>query len=147
MAGNFSDYLPYIHPVWQTTTLLLMVVSLSLGLRLRRERTHPWKATARARLVRSHLIVAKTFLGLLTVGYALGVLTMAFVREQPVFRTAHGYFGSIVLGLFWLGAWYGARLAGGRAPTAQDRSNHAFCVVLGAILALAVAVMGYALLP
>jgi len=147
MAASLSDYLPYIHPVWQTTTLLLMVVSLSLGLRLRRERAHPWKATARGRLIRSHLIVAKTFLGMLTVGYALGVLTMAFVREEPVFRTAHGYFGSIVLGLFWLGAWYGARLAGGRAPTAQDRSNHAFCVVLGAILALAVAVMGYVLLP
>ena len=147
MAGDYSDYLPYIHPVWQTTALLLMVVTLSLGLRLRRERAHPWNAKARARLVRSHLIVAKTFLGLLTVGYVLGILTMAFVREEPVLRTAHSYFGTIVLGLFWLGAWYGARLAHNPAPTAQDYSNHAFCVVLGAILALAVAVMGYALLP
>lgn len=147
MAGAPADLLPYVHPVWQTAALLLMVVSLSLGLRLRRERANPWKRAERGRLVRPHLLVAKTFLGMITFGYVLGPLTMAFVRDEPVFRTAHGYFGTIVLGLFWLGAWYGGRLAGGRAPAARDYSNHAFCVVLGAILALAVAVMGYVLLP
>jgi hypothetical protein len=84
---------------------------------------------------------------MLTAGYGMGLFTMAFVRDKPVFRSAHAYFGTIALALFWLGAWYGAKLARGGPLTPQDYSNHAFCVILGAVLALAVAVMGYALLP
>jgi hypothetical protein len=41
----------------------------------------------------------------------------------------------------------GARLSGAGPIAPKDVSNHAFCVILGAILALAVAVMGYVLLP
>ncbi len=147
MGGEPVNLLLYLHPVWQTASLLLMVVALSLGLRLRRERAHPWEREARLRLQRRHLTVAITFLGLISTGYALGIATMAFVRDEPVFRTAHAYFGTIVLGLFWLGAYYGARLLRGQNLTPKDYSNHAFCVILGAILALAVAVMGYTLLP
>jgi len=147
MAPEFTAILPYVHPLWQTIALLLMIVALSLGLRLRRERNVPWDPAVRARLVNRHLVVAVTFLGMITAGYLMGLLTMAFVRDEPVFRTAHAYFGTIVLALFWLGAWYGARLARGRALAPKDYSNHAFCVILGAIIALAVAVMGYTLLP
>ncbi|MDP3937567.1 MAG: hypothetical protein Q8R92_05460 [Deltaproteobacteria bacterium] len=147
MGGEPVNLLLYLHPVWQTASLLLMVVALSLGLRLGRERAHPWEREARLRLQRLHLKVAITFLGLISTGYALGIATMAFVRDEPVFRTAHAYFGTIVLGLFWLGAYYGGRLLRGQNLKPKDYSNHAFCVILGAIIALAVAVMGYTLLP
>lgn len=147
MEGDPAGLLAYLHPIWQTTALLFMVVALSLGLRLRRERDHPWRREARLRLRRSHLIVAIAFLALLTIGYAGGLLSMAFVRDRPVFRTAHAYFGTIVLALFWLGAYYGYRLLQGEKPAPNDYSTHAFCVILAAILALAVAVMGYTLLP
>lgn len=147
MQSEPAGLLVYLHPIWQTTALLLMFLALSLGLRLRRERSHPWKREARLRLRQRHLTVAVTFLALLTVGYLLGIGSMAFLRDKPVFRTAHAYFGTIVLGLFWLGAYYGNRLLRGAKPTPQDFSNHAFCVILGAILAMAVAVMGYTLLP
>ena len=73
MADCFDELFVYVHPVWQTITLLLMVVALSLGLRLRRERTLPWDPAVRARLVRRHLTVALTFLGMLTTGYGLGL--------------------------------------------------------------------------
>jgi hypothetical protein len=141
------ELLPYIHPVWQIVTLLLMVAGLSLGLRLRRERTLPWDPAVRAALVRRHVRVTATCLGMMTAGHLMGLFTMAFVRHKNVFRSAHAYFGTIALALFWLGAWYGARLARGGSLTAKDYSNHAFCVLLGAILSLAVAVMGYTLLP
>jgi len=147
MGGDPVNLLAYLHPVWQTAALLLMIVALSLGLRLRRERADPWQWEARLNLRRRHLITAIAFLALITIGYALGIATMAFVRDQPVFRTAHAYFGTIVLALFWLGAYYGARLLRGGDLQPADFSNHSFCVILGAILALAVAVMGYTLLP
>jgi hypothetical protein len=77
----------------------------------------------------------------------MGLVTMAYVRHRPLFRSAHAYFGTIALGLFWLGAAYGVKLTRGGPLTPRDYSNHAFCVILGALLALAVAVMGYGLLP
>jgi hypothetical protein len=147
MRDELVDLLPYVHPFWQAVALLLMVVSLSLGLRLRRGRALPGETPPRGPLMRRHLTVGIAFLAMITTGYFLGLFTMAFVRDEPVFRTAHGYFGTIVLGLFWLGAWYGARLSGPGPIAPKDVSNHAFCVILGAILALAVAVMGYVLLP
>ncbi len=147
MRGEFADLLPYAHPLWQAIALLLMVVTLSLGLRLRRMRTLPGDLSHHATLLRRHIVFGIVFLATVTSGYVLGLLTMAFVRDEPVFRTAHGYFGTIVLGLFWLGAWYGVRLSRGVPAAAKDVSNHAFFVIFGAILALAVAVMGYVLLP
>ena len=147
MAGSLLELLPYVHPVWQTVALLLMVVGLSLGLRLRRERRLPWDPAVRAALIRRHIRVTAACLGMMTAGHLMGLLTMAFVRHKDVFRSAHAYFGTIALGLFWLGAWYGARLARGGTLGPKDFSNHAFCVLLGAILTLAVAVMGYTLLP
>jgi hypothetical protein len=147
MRGELAELLPYVHPLWQAIALLLMVVTLSLGLRLRRMRILPGDPSPQATLLRRHVVLGIVFLSMITSGYILGLLTMAFVRDEPVFRTAHGYFGTIVLGLFWLGAWYGARLSRGGPVAAKDVSNHAFFVILGAILALAVAVMGYVLLP
>jgi hypothetical protein len=147
MRHELADLLPYVHPLWQAIALLLMVVTLSLGLRLRRVRMLPGDPSPQAALLRRHIVFGIVFLAAVTSGYGLGLLTMAFVRERPVFRTAHGYFGTIVLGLFWLGAWYGVRLSRGGPTAAKDVSNHAFFVILAAILALAVAVMGYALLP
>lgn len=147
MPGSLLELLPYVHPAWQTLALLLMLVGLSLGLRLRRERRIPWDPAVRAALVRRHIRVTSLCLGMMTAGHGMGLLTMAFVRHKDVFRSAHAYFGTMALALFWIGAWYGARLARGGPLTAKDYSNHAFCVLLGAILSLAVAVMGYTLLP
>ena len=147
MTGSVRDLLPYVHPVWQSGALLLMLAGLSLGLRLRRERRIPWDPAVRAALVRRHIRVTSLCLGMMTAGHVIGLLTMAFVRHKDVFRSAHAYFGTIALALFWLGAWYGARLARGGPLSANDYSNHAFCVLLGAVLSLAVAVMGYTLLP
>ena len=147
MPGSAIELLPYVHPVWQTVALLLMIMGLSMGLRLRRERRSPWDPALRASLLRWHLRITSLFLGMLTTGYVMGLLTMAFVRHKDVYRSAHAYFGTITLALFWLGAWYGARLARGGPLTPRDYSNHAFCVLLGAVLSLAVTVMGYTLLP
>ena len=147
MPGRALELLPYVHPAWQTVALLLMVAGLSIGLKLRRERRNPWDPAVRASLVRRHVRLTSLCLGMMTAGYGMGLLTMAFVRHKDVFRSAHAYFGTIALALLWLGAWYGARLARGGPLTSKDYSNHAFCVLLGAILSLAVAVMGYTLLP
>jgi hypothetical protein len=147
MAARLAESLPYLHPIWQIAALILMGIGLSIGLVLRRERELPWDPAVRAALVRRHLAVTATFLGMLTAGHVMGLVTMAYVRHRPLFRSAHAYFGTIALGLFWLGAAYGVKLARGGPLTPRDYSNHAFCVILGALLALAVAVMGYGLLP
>ena len=147
MVASLPEIVLYLHPVWQVAALLLMGIGLSIGLRLHRERNLPWDPAVRAALVKRHLAVTATFLGMLTAGHVMGLITMAYVRHKPLFRSAHAYFGTIALALFWLGAVYGAKLARGGSLTARDYSNHAFCVLLGALLALAVAVMGYTLLP
>src|SRR4030042_3900101 len=99
MVASLPEIVLYLHPVWQVAALLLMGIGLSIGLRLRRERKLPWDPAVRTALVKRHLAVTATFLGMLTTGHVMGLITMAYLRHKPLFRSAHAYFGTIALAL------------------------------------------------
>ncbi|MFQ5896316.1 MAG: DUF4079 family protein [Nitrospinota bacterium] len=138
-------WLPFVHPVWQATTLLLGLGTLALGLRLRRHRRSRGMGPSPG-LLRAHLRAAISFLCLLSAGYLLGPATMGFVLGKPLYRTAHAYFASGTFLLFLLTGYYGLRLYRRRGDK-DARELHAYCAFLATFVALAAAFMGFGLLP
>lgn len=146
----------FIHPAAQTVALALGLFVLILGLRIRRERrAGPGPGTAglgtarlagRAALAGRHMRLARWFIALLSVGYPLGLAGMWFALEKPLFGTAHSYFATLALGLFLGVAYLGRRL---RIDPGRDdfRQIHTFCAFIAMFVALAVAILGFQLLP
>jgi tryptophan-rich sensory protein len=72
---------------------------------------------------------------------------MPWFRERPPFRSPHFFFGTLALLLFVAGGYTGWRLKQGTERYADVRDIHGFLVYLALFIALAVAVMGFILLP
>jgi hypothetical protein len=72
---------------------------------------------------------------------------MPWFRERPPFRSPHFFFGTLALLLFVAGGYTGWRLKQGAERYADVRDIHGFLVYLAMFIALAVAIMGFILLP
>ena len=139
------NYWAYVHPAFQIATLSLGLVVLANGLRVRRSRKGR-AGPETARIARLHMRLGRWFIVLFSVGYALGLGGMRFALEGPLYETAHSYFATLALGLFWTTAYLGRRL---RKNLKNDdlRQIHSYCGFLAVFLALFVAFLGMRLLP
>jgi len=139
------NYWAYIHPAFQIGTLSLGLVVLANGLRVRRSRKGG-AGPETARFARLHMRLARWFIALFSVGYALGLGGMRFALDGYLYETAHSYFATLALGLFWTTAWLGRRLRKNLGNN-DLRQIHSYCGFLAVFIALFVAVLGMRLLP
>src|SRR5215470_20030229 len=142
-----KDLLAYVHPVVQVLVLLMALATLRLGLALKNHRTGQRHLLQWQGVYHRHTQLGLIFVGCLIGGYVLGLLSMPLFRQRPPFRSAHFFFGTLALLLFMAGGHAGWRLKQGTARYADVRDIHEFLVYLGLFVALAVAVMGFSLLP
>ena len=142
-----KDFLAYMHPVIQVLVLLMAVATLRLGLALKNHRTGQRALAQWEGIYRRHTQLGLLFISCLTAGYLLGILSMPWLRERPPFRSPHFFFGTLALLLFIAGSYTGWRLKQGTKRYADVRDIHGFLVYLALFIALAVAVMGFILLP
>ena len=142
-----KDLLAYLHPVVQVLVLCLALATLRLGLALKNHRTGQRHLLQWQGVYNRHTQLGLVFVGCLIGGYLLGLLSMPLFRQRPPFRSAHFFFGTLALLLFVAGGYTGWRLKQGTERYADVRDIHGFLVYLGLFVALAVAVMGFILLP
>jgi Protein of unknown function (DUF4079)/Na+-dependent bicarbonate transporter superfamily len=142
-----KDLLAYMHPVIQVLLLLMAVATLRLGLALKNHRTGQRTLAQWEGIYNRHTQLGLIFVSCLLGGYVLGILSMPWFRERPPFRSPHFFFGTLALLLFVAGGYTGWRLKQGTERYADVRDIHGFLVYLALFVALAVAVMGFILLP
>ena len=142
-----KDLLAYVHPVVQVLVLLTALATLRLGLALKNHRTGQRALAQWEGIYHRHTQLGLIFVGCLIGGYVLGMLSMPWFRERPPFRSPHFFFGTLALLLFVAGGYTGWRLKQGTARYADVRDIHGFLVYLALFIALAVAIMGFILLP
>ena len=142
-----KDLLAYLHPVVQVLVLLMALATLRLGLALKNHRTGQRALAQWEGLYNRHTQLGLLFVSCLIGGYVLGILSMPWFRERPPFRSPHFFFGTLALLLFVAGGYTGWRLKQGTERYADVRDIHGFLVYLALFIALAVAVMGFILLP
>jgi hypothetical protein len=142
-----KDLLAYMHPVVQVLVLLMAVATLRLGLALKNHRTGQRALAQWEGIYNRHTQLGLIFVSCLIGGYLLGILSMPWFRERPPFRSPHFFFGTLALLLFVAGGYAGWRLKQGTERYADVRDMHGFLVYLALFIALAVAIMGFILLP
>jgi len=142
-----KDLLAYVHPVVQGLVLLLAVATLRLGLALKNHRTGQRTLAQWEGIYTRHTQLGLIFVSCLIGGYVLGMLSMPWFRERPPFRSPHFFFGTLALLLFVAGGYTGWRLKQGTERYADVRDIHGFLVYFALFVALAVAIMGFILLP
>ena len=142
-----TELLAYVHPIVQVLVLLMALATLRLGLALKNHRLGQRHLLQWQGVYRRHTQLGLIFVGCLLGGYLLGLLSMTLLRQRPPFRSAHFFFGTLALLLFIGGGYTGWRLKRGTERYADVRDIHVFLVYLGLFVALAVAVMGFILLP
>ena len=142
-----KDLLAYVHPVVQVLVLLMAVATLRLGLALKNHRTGQRALAQWEGIYNRHTQLGLIFVSCLIGGYVLGMLSMSWFRERPPFRSPHFFFGTLALLLFVAGGYMGWRLKQGTERYADVRDIHGFLVYLALFIALAVAIMGFILLP
>ena len=142
-----KDFLAYIHPVVQVLVLLMALATLRLGLALKNHRTGQRALAQWEGIYHRHTQLGLMFVSCLIGGYLLGILSMLWFRERPPFRSPHFFFGTLALLLFIAGSYTGWRLKQGTERYADVRDIHGFLAYLALFIALAVAIMGFILLP
>jgi hypothetical protein len=142
-----KNLLAYMHPVVQVLVLLMAVATLRLGLALKNHRTGQRALAQWEGIYNRHTQLGLIFVSCLIGGYLLGILSMPWFRERPPFRSPHFFFGTLALVLFVVGGYTGWRLKQGTERYADVRDIHGFLVYLALFIALAVAIMGFILLP
>jgi hypothetical protein len=142
-----KDLLAYLHPVVQVLVLLMAFATLRLGLALKNHRTGQRTLAQWEGIYNRHTQLGLLFISCLIGGYLLGILSMPWFRQRPPFRSPHFFFGTLALLLFVAGGYTGWRLKQGTERYADIRDIHGFLVYLALFIALAVAVMGFILLP
>ena len=142
-----KDLLAYMHPAIQVLVLLMALATLRLGLALKNHRTGQRALAQWEGIYNRHTQLGLIFVICLIGGYCLGMLSMPWFRERPPFRSPHFFFGTLALVLFVAGGYTGWRLKQGTERYADVRDIHGFLVYLAMFIALAVAIMGFILLP
>ncbi len=142
-----NDLLAYVHPVVQGLVLLMAVATLRLGLALKNHRTGQRPLAQWEGIYNRHTQLGLICVSCLIGGYVLGILSMPWFRERLPFRSPHFFFGTLALLLFVAGGYTGWRLKQGTERYADVRDIHGFLVYFALFIALAVAIMGFILLP
>jgi hypothetical protein len=124
------------------TSLLLALLALRAGLTLRRSRRGFARRDPAQRP--RHLRLAKPAIWLVLLGFVGGPISMATLRGERPFGTAHAWIGLTAATLFGATAVLGWRLERGRS-----RSNdlHALLGVLALLAGAVAAAAGFVLLP
>jgi hypothetical protein len=142
-----TEWLPFLHPVWQSLGIALGFLALREGLALRRRRrTHACVIDQRARRSR-HARLGKFALGIIGSGYLLGIGELWCIRGATVLRSAHFYFATVAIVLFCWGAWYGFAMLRSTALSAEQRDLHGFLLPLALLLMVGAGLFGLKLLP
>jgi hypothetical protein len=134
--------LAFLHPAWMVVSLGVAISTARLGLEIRRRHANgmPVGATLRER----HLRFGKRAIGMISIGFAAGPLSMVFFRDREWFDSFHSILGIIVLGLFLWTGWSGRALARGDR---EMREIHRIAAAVAIGTAMLSAVAGFALLP
>jgi len=141
------EWLPFLHPVWQSLGIALGFAALSVGLALRRQRRHFLHVHQRAEQRSRHARLGKCCLWILGSGYFLGLGELYWLRGGPILRSAHFYLATLALGLFAWGAVYGFALLRKATVSAEWRDLHGFLLPLALFLMVVVGLLGLKLLP
>ena len=142
-----KNLLAYVHPIIQAFVLILALATLRLGLILKKDRAGQRRLRDRQTIYQRHVQLGLIFMGCLTGGYGLGLLSMLLLRDRAPFHSTHFFFATIALLLLLGGGYTGWRLRQGTKKHADVRDIHGFLVHLGFFISLGVAVMGFILLP
>ena len=142
-----TEWLPFLHPVWQSVGIALGFMAWRKGLALRRgRRAHPQATPHDAQRAR-HVRLGKCCVWIIGSGYLLGLGELCFVRGEPIIRSAHFYFATIALALFGWGAMYGFALLRSSSTPVERRDLHAFLMSLALLMMVGVGLLGLQLLP
>jgi hypothetical protein len=142
-----TEWLPFLHPVWQCIGIALGFMAWRKGLALRRGRRARPQATPHSAQRSRHVRLGKCCVWIIGSGYVLGLGELFFIRDEPIIRSAHFYFATIALGLFGWGVMYGFALLSGRATPMERRDLHAFLMSLALLMMVGVGFLGLRLLP
>jgi hypothetical protein len=142
LASGARGWLAYGHPAWMIAALGMCLFALRIGLAIRRARRarRPPPSGARAR----HLRIAKIGVTFALVGFALGPLSVALLRDWTPMSSFHSLLGGIAAVLFAGAALQGRRLERGDRAA---RNVHALLGGAAVSIALVAAIAGFALLP
>jgi hypothetical protein len=134
--------LSFGHPAWMLVSLGFAVATARLGLEIRRRRANgkPVGGALRAR----HLRFGKRAIGMISIGFVAGPLSMLFFREREWFDSFHSILGVIVFGLFAWTGWSGRALARGDR---EAREIHRIAAGSAIGVAMLSAIAGFVLLP
>jgi hypothetical protein len=141
------EWLPFLHPVWQSVGIAFGFVALREGLALRRgRRTQACAVMTSARRSR-HARLGKCCLWIIGSGYLLGIGELGVIRGETVLRSAHFFFATMALALFCWGAFYGFAMLRGTRSYAKRRDLHGFLLPLALLLMVGTGLLGLKLLP
>lgn len=125
-----------------TASLVLALLTLRAGLRLRRARRLGLRRQAAD--VRRHLRLAKPAMAMILIGFAGGPVSAVWLRGWDAFRTAHAWIALTAVVLFVATAVLGRRLEKGRSRPVEA---HARLALLATLAAAGAFVAGFVLLP
>jgi hypothetical protein len=145
--SSMTEWLPFLHPVWQSVGIALGFVALREGLALRRGRRTQVRVAAPSAQRSRHAWLGKCCLWIIGSGYFLGIGELWFIRGETVLRSAHFYFATFALVLFCWGALYGLAMLRGTTSYTERRDLHSFLLPLALLMMVGVGLLGLKLLP
>jgi len=142
-----TEWLSFLHPVWQSVGIAFGFVALREGLKMRRMRRGQAYAVMPSAQRSHHARLGQWSIWILGSGYLLGVSELWFIRGEPVLRSAHFYFATIAFALFCWGVRYGFAMLRGSASSAEQRDLHGFLLPLALLMMVGAGFLGLRLLP
>ncbi len=130
----------YVHPGLMIGVLALALFVLREGLRVRRARLlgNPFDSSRHQRW-------ARILVGLVVLGFGLGLASLGLLRGQPVGESVHFPLALASAAGITLAGALGTWLAWGAPP--RVRAVHAVCGAAGVLLGIGAAIAGLALFP
>jgi hypothetical protein len=141
------EWLPFLHPVWQSLGIALGFLALREGLALRRRRRTQVCAVMHSTQRVRHAWLGQCSLWIISSGYVLGIAVLWLIRAEAVLRSAHFYFATIALALFCWGALYGFAMLRNPTVYGERRDLHGFLLPLALLMMVGAGLLGLKLLP
>jgi Protein of unknown function (DUF4079) len=142
-----TEWLPFLHPVWQSMGIALGFVALREGLALRQGRRTQARALRPSARRARHVRLGKCCVWIIGSGYCLGIGELWLLRGETVLHSAHFFFATMALALFGWGALYGFAMLRGTRSYAERRDLHGFLLPLALLLMVGAGLLGLRLLP
>ncbi len=146
-SPGMMEWLPFLHPIWQSLGIVLGFLALREGLTLRRGRRAQRRPLEHRARRSHHAWLGKCCLWIIGSGYLLGIGELWLIRGEPVLRSAHFYFATLALALFCWGAVYGFAMLCSTTAYAERRDLHSFLLPLALLMMVGVGLLGLKLLP